>query len=562
MKSFSFSKAIAAKIIFWLIFGIFLIFAITPRGYAQVGETQTFPYTKKFVISGYYSPLPNQEHYFKGTYERDVRLNGEGVHAADGSTVYPGIAAAPSTFPFGTKMAIPGIGVVAVHDRGGAIKNNRIDVWMGEGEVGLQRALGWGMRTIDVTVYGLNDDVKESVNFENITLADLSKFSVVTEHFRYDLAEEDEGYEVLELQRFLKKLGYGDIETTGYFGSETVAAVKKFQLDQQLISSDTDPAAGNFGPRSRVALELMLNNSKDDALKNVPLPPLQKGSKGEAVQNLQKILSEFGFLKAEKINGIFDESTFDALYRFQIDIGAVQKRSDFGAGYYGPKTQSSLKKFIADGFTPSTALGATAKPLNSPQLVNTIFTAELKTQDQGSDVVLLQEELRRLNLLGLMPTGYYGKTTEHAVFKFQQSFGIINDEKDTGAGYVGPQTLAKLNEISSARKSQGKLIASTTEQFELVSQRVNSERILVVNAASAVLEFSSNYAYGSRGADVEQLQKVLKKLGFFPGRLTTEYFGDITKKSVMSFQKGHGLTESGDFDEPTRRILNKILQPL
>ena len=37
-------------------------------------------------------------------------------------------------------MQIPGIGFVAVHDRGGAIKNNRLDIWMGEGEEGLSRA--------------------------------------------------------------------------------------------------------------------------------------------------------------------------------------------------------------------------------------------------------------------------------------------------------------------------------------------------------------------------------------------------------------------------------------
>lgn len=605
------------RIIFWLTVALLIIFSATPRGYAQalpetgtstensgtssetvvetsgtstetsvpatpegVGEqtkiapptpelepaiqpvpesqplpveesTAQFPYKKKFIISSYYSPLPNQAHYFKGTYEKEVRLNGRGTNGADGTQVYPGMVAAPKTFPFGTKMQIPGIGFVAVHDRGGAIKNNRLDIWMGSGEEGLSRALGWGMRTVEVTVFGVDPNIQESVDFSGVPLANLNKFLVQTEHFKSDLALEDSGEDVRELQRFLKKLGYFESEATGYFGQETAAAVQKFQLDQRVIESANDTGAGNFGPRSRMALEALLNNEKSNLLASLPQPTLKKGDKGEAVKALQKILHEYKFLN--EVTGVFDEATLDAVFRFQLDLSLVEKKTDFGAGMYGPRTFDSLKKMISGVLTPSTPLGA--KPLADK---SEVFAKQLALNDKGQEVLLLQEELKRLNFLGVEPTGYYGKITEHAVKKFQQAFGIIAPGNDNGAGVTGPQTLAKLNELTASRQTQSRAIAQTTEKKELRDKRVESEKILVAGAVPAD-SFVLDLVYGTRGEDIERLQKLLKRLGFFPGRLTTKYFGDITRQSILAFQKNHGIEESGNLDERTRKIINKIV---
>ena len=61
-------------------------------------------------------------------------------------------------FPFGTRIAVPGLGVMEVHDRGGAIVElpggvHRIDVWAGHGEEGLARALAFGVQRFRGTVY-------------------------------------------------------------------------------------------------------------------------------------------------------------------------------------------------------------------------------------------------------------------------------------------------------------------------------------------------------------------------------------------------------------------------
>ena len=60
--------------------------------------------------------------------------------------------AAPSIYPFGTIMKIPGYNnnlPVIVRDRGGAIKDNKLDLYFDTH----QEALNWGRKHISVIVY-------------------------------------------------------------------------------------------------------------------------------------------------------------------------------------------------------------------------------------------------------------------------------------------------------------------------------------------------------------------------------------------------------------------------
>ena len=91
-------------------------------GLALPGLTQASGGTKRmFTLTGYYSPLPNQDFYITGDYESEKRLNGQGIQGADGTPVFPGMIAAPKTYRFGTKICLPNFGCGAIHDRGGAI---------------------------------------------------------------------------------------------------------------------------------------------------------------------------------------------------------------------------------------------------------------------------------------------------------------------------------------------------------------------------------------------------------------------------------------------------------
>lgn len=109
--------------------------------------------TKKFIVTAYYAPLPDQTFYVTGSYLDDKVLNGKGVATYSGKIPEVGhIAADLSVLPLGTTLVIPGYGEGVVEDIGGRIKGNRLDVFMGYGEEGMVRALDWGKKILDVKI--------------------------------------------------------------------------------------------------------------------------------------------------------------------------------------------------------------------------------------------------------------------------------------------------------------------------------------------------------------------------------------------------------------------------
>lgn len=339
-------------------------------------------YVDTFIISAYYSPIEGQERYVTGSLAGDKRLNGNGTNGADGTPVYPGMIAAPSKYPFGTKMNIPGIGTVAVHDRGGAIvvagerghAHDRLDVWMGYGDAGLTRALQWGKREVQVIVYGVNESIVEDAYIEGYVAGEQYVSAASNMTFARDIYFGDDGEQVREMQQQLVDWGYLD-EVSGYYGADTAQAVFEFQLDHGVVVSADELGAGHFGVNTRQTVETILNEGHDaDALK------LQKG---------RALLQKYPDLREDQIS-----------------------------------------------YTDSLSLG-----------------------DGGEAVTLLQEELVRLGYLRIEPNGYFGETTEHAVFKFQQARGIVQTKDDRGAGYVGPATRNALNGVASERYRVKSLIA-------------------------------------------------------------------------------------------------------
>ena len=352
-------------------------------------DRSTFKGLRTFVVSAYYSPLTNQQRYVTHSYSGDIRLNGGGVHGADGSDVYPGMVAAPTGYAFGTKMKIPGVGVVAVHDRGGAIvhagqKGNsydRLDIWMGYGDKGLTRALNWGRRTVDVNVYGVDSTIAENV------------------------------------------------QLPGYTPDEK-------------IPNATAPLHGSADSSTGTSTDTIANLTQT----------LTIGDEGDSVAQIQQALKDLNFYTGD-VNGVFDADTQDAVTKFQISKGIITDISDQGAGFVGPKTAQVL----------SAALNTDTQTAVAEVMPNNTFDEDLKLGDSGTSVNKLQQELTNLNLLGVDPTGKYGTVTAHAVFKFQQTQGLVGTEQDTGAGVFGAKTRAKLNSIVALReKTQQQMTSSNS----------------------------------------------------------------------------------------------------
>ena len=107
----------------------------------------------KAVVTAYYCPLRFQKYYITGSYTEETKLNGRGKRTSSGTDPKIGtIAADTSVFPYGTKIMVEGYGLCNVEDTGGAIKGNRLDLFMGYGEPALLKALRWGKKEVEVLV--------------------------------------------------------------------------------------------------------------------------------------------------------------------------------------------------------------------------------------------------------------------------------------------------------------------------------------------------------------------------------------------------------------------------
>ncbi len=354
-------------------------------------ETPAY-YSQTFIITAYYSPLPGQEHYVTGSYEGDIRLNGNGTNGASGTPVFPGMIAAPKTYAFGTKMYIPGVGMTSVEDRGGAIQPagqrgnayDRLDVWMGHGDEGLRKALGWGKRTVEVMVYGIQPELEEAVYFDSYATV-----------------------ENLATQIFLNPLEFpNDL----YFGT----------------SSD-------------------------------------------AVKKMQGYLHDWGYLALEP-DGFYGDDTATAVFEFLLDFGIVSDAAQLGAGHFGIKTRQTFDQLIKNEDTAIQTIqekqGANLLK-KYPDLYEekALFSSSLGLGDSGESVRQLQEELIRLGFLRIEPSGYFGETTEHALFKYQQSIGLVSDSEASGAGYLGPQTRSALNKLIEVRYESKSKMAYQREEI-------------------------------------------------------------------------------------------------
>ncbi len=317
---------------------------------------------RMLMVSAYYSPLPNQTFYMRGSYAADIRLNGRGTNGADGTQVYTGMLAAPRTYPFGTRISIPGLGVGGVHDRGGAIKAranyDRIDVWMGYGEEGLARALNWGMRLVEGEVYFTAHQVQPGLSFgwvsSTLPVNTLNRLKAKTlinpQTFTKPITKASSQTSIKELQEALRLFGYYHGTVNGVYTDTTRKAVLVFQVDEGVILNRDAVGAGYFGPKTRKALKTKSENFNSRVIKeqerlkgNVSTLAvgLGKNATGDDVYNLKQMLWELGYYKGG-LDGEYDISLMDAVFEFQKANNILNSEWDRGAGYYGKKTHTAL----------------------------------------------------------------------------------------------------------------------------------------------------------------------------------------------------------------------------
>lgn len=404
-------------------------------------------YEQEFLITAYYSPLPNQCCYVKGGYKADKILNGEGHTAADGTGVYPGMIAAPASYTFGSIVKLPGLGTFKVHDRGGAINElpngaHRLDIWVGHGEEGLARALAFGLQRVKGTVYpNGTTDLEVAFDFDSLP-APVSRL----EHYFIErdnlLALRpkvgDTGLSVFLLQEYLQDIGYLSHGATGFFGEETSAAFANFVRDFHINASDTElsemSAAFVLGARRRAGVESPIDGNVDDA------------AAPQVVMDAQRILRFLGYYSG-RTNGQYDDNTKNAIFTFQQDHGLVGDWESPGAGRIGPLTGRA----IFDAWNRTIVASHADRYMDLHEIDLQLAKKGSRIEQflgegyRGPQVRLLQNALADL---GFFPedevNGNYGPLTQEAVMQYQLDREIIASRDDSGAGYVGPTTLYSL----------------------------------------------------------------------------------------------------------------------
>lgn len=344
---------------------------------------------KTFKVTGYYSPKKDQSFYYRWTYEAEVRLNWWGIRWASWRAVFNWMIAAPKSYAFWTKIYFPKFGLWEVHDRWGAIVKawmrwnsyDRIDIWMGEWEEWLKRALSFWKKEVSWYVC---DSLDIKVGF------DYTKFSVLKNFFSNSLWSTYLGpgrkdKRVSTLQKYLYVAGYlPKDKITWYYWDDTLKALCNYQIDKW-ITWKNDQMCWHFWPSTRDYMKNQLNKLRSKRIKDVQIwvdeniksSDIKVASKNEIKKsnvevnnNKQTSKQQFKFYKSFElnqksneiitlqkflnskwlydwqINWIYDKKTMNAVADFQISNWLVNKSDKKTLWFFWPKTRNLINELM------------------------------------------------------------------------------------------------------------------------------------------------------------------------------------------------------------------------
>lgn len=351
-----------------------------------------------FVVTAYYSPLPNQKYYFKWSYEADIILNGKWVTWASWKAVFSWMFAAPKTYWFWTKIYLEWVWIWEVADRWWAIvaadgndsrwyDYDRIDIWMWFWEEGLARALAWWKKTIKWYVV-VDNSLPISLDITNFPAPQSALISLAKKQelekenqkaieanpklatFEKYISPNSSPEHIQMLQEVFSEMKLYTWSIDGKYESIESTLIN-YQLQKWIVKNATDDGAGYFWPLTRSTakkeyiayisvnkaqiekenkIKAQINSikTKIDTAINKHISTIWRPTVwavGTNVRLLQKTLKMLGYFKG-KDTGIFWPTTKQALIDFQLEKWIIQSANDEAAGIYGPKTQSALSTHL------------------------------------------------------------------------------------------------------------------------------------------------------------------------------------------------------------------------
>ncbi len=196
---------------------------------------------------------------------------------------------------------------------------------------------------------------------------------------------------------------------------------------------------------------------------------------------------------------------------------------------------------------------------NSPNVVsplsctqNTYPTKAIKfgAQNNPEQVKLLEQYLNSYEGTDLPVDGFYSVQDKEAVVAWQEKYGseILKPWGETkGTGYIFTTSLNKFKTLFIAQCGSSTTVPSAPTSF--VAPKIPASQV-----------WPRNLQLGSSGNDVLALQKFLVSLGSGPAAKVlsnqgvTHYFGLLTKRALIEFQKVKGITPAAGFFGPKTRV--------
>ncbi len=260
-------------IIFLNIISIFNVYS-----YENIAE-------KTFIITAYYSPLPDQEHYITWSYQWDVKLNWNWVHTASWKPVFEWLLAWPKNYPFWTKIYFKEFGIWSIEDRWWAIvktgvkwqEYDRIDIWMWYWDEWLTRAKKWWRRKVKGII--LIWDIETTIELNKNKIYRLTK----------EIWPNSSLADIIILQELFKEVKLYDWKIDWKYDSIKDTIIN-FQIKNNIIKNKDSYWAWYFWPKTK---KVFLNKFK----KTFDVFPIKK----QSIYEYEKIKREHKLSKEHKL---------------------------------------------------------------------------------------------------------------------------------------------------------------------------------------------------------------------------------------------------------------------
>lgn len=346
---------------------------------------------KLFIVTAYYSPLPNQKVYLRWSYERDIRLNWNWIAWASGKKVFPWMLRAPKTYSFWTKLFLDWFWTWEISDRWWAIvtldnwweKIDRIDVWMWYGEEWLKRALSWWKRKVYGNIVDNNSKISVSLSSfpsPNSAIKTLEKEEEDFWILVNNIWPESSFEKIKEVQKIFNEMWRFDYEIDWIFNNKLKEAIIKYQFEKELIDSRENLWAWYVWPKTR------------DTLRKDYLTFLEKKKEYEKL------------VKAEE----------DRKAKLAASIKEEQKKVD-------NLISQKVEEHINNIWTP-------------------------KNWEVSQNVRALQQTMKILWYFDVKDTAIFWAKTTEAITNYQIDKWIIKSDDEKNAWIIDDKTLAKIKE--------------------------------------------------------------------------------------------------------------------